>query len=67
VEENSSFGSINYLGRGIRGYTGQARAFALAQPKKRTSPPRGRRIKRWGVVVALKPAKLINGALLFRV
>jgi hypothetical protein len=39
---------------------GQARAFALAQPKKRISLPRGKGLKGWGVVMFIKPAKTIN-------
>jgi hypothetical protein len=39
------------MGNGVKQW--QARAFALAQPKKRNSLPRGKRLKRWGVVIAI--------------
>jgi hypothetical protein len=45
------------MGKGVN--TGQARAFALAQPiKKNFSPHAGEEIKRWGAVVSFTPEKL---------
>jgi hypothetical protein len=44
--------------RGKGAYTRQARAFALAQPKKRSSlPTLGKRLKRWGVGEVLTMGK----------
>jgi hypothetical protein len=46
------------MGKGVK--QRQARAFTLAPPKKRNSLPRGKRLKRWGIVIAIKFRNIEN-------